>query len=78
MKEQHAQSGREREQMTIDRENILQEQEKLKLLNQQLQAQVTCLQNNLAQSEGKIENNRSPNLLALDELFQKRIMEVMF
>jgi len=36
-------SDREREQMAFDRENILLEQEKLKLLNQQLQAQVTEL-----------------------------------
>jgi len=36
MKEQHAQSDREREQMTLDRENVLQEQEKLRQLNQQL------------------------------------------
>jgi len=45
------------------------------MLNQQLQAQVTVLQNNLAQTEGELENNMSPDPLALDELIYERIME---
>ena len=38
-------SDREQEQMILDCDNILPEQEELKLLNQQLQAQVVALQN---------------------------------
>jgi len=45
------------------------------MLNQQLQAQLAALQNNKAEIEGELKNNRSPNLLALDELIQKRIVE---
>ena len=63
--------------MALDRESIFREQEKLRLLNKQLQAQVTALQNNPAQTGGKLENNRPLNLLVLDELIQKRIMEAM-
>ena len=61
--------------MVLDNENILWEHEKLKLLNQQLQTQVTTLQNNSAQIRGELENNRSHNLFALDEFIQKLIME---
>ena len=67
MKEQQVQSDHEREQMTLNLENNLQEQEKLKLLNQQLQTQVTTLLNNPTQTEGELENNRSIDLLALDK-----------
>ena len=42
MKEHHEQSDREGEQMALDCENIFREQEKLRLLNQQLQTQVTA------------------------------------
>ena len=45
MKEQQAQSDREREQV-LDYENILKEQEKLRQLNQQLLTQVATLQSN--------------------------------
>jgi len=61
--------------MTLNRENIFWKQEKLRLLNQQLQAQVTALQNNPPQTGGELENKRFPNLLALDERIQKRIVE---
>ena len=61
--------------MALVRENIFQKQEKLRLLNQQLQTQVTALQNNPTQAGGELENNRSSNLLTLDELIQKRIVE---
>ena len=61
--------------MALVRKNIFQKQEKLRLLNQQLQTQVTAFLNNLARTRGKLENNRSPNLLALDELIQKQIVE---
>jgi len=40
MKEQKQQLDRNQEQMALDRDNIFQEQEKLRLLNQQLQAHV--------------------------------------
>jgi len=59
--------------MAHDHENILQEQERLRLLNQQLLAQVAALQSNLVQSESDLENNMSPNLRTLDELIQKGI-----
>ena len=69
MKKQQAQSDREQEWMALDSENILWEQKKkLRLLNQQLQAQVTALQNIPVQIEGDYENNRSPDLRTLDEL----------
>jgi len=48
MKEQQMQSGREREQITLDGKNILREQKKLRQLNKQLQDQVTTLQSNPA------------------------------
>ena len=73
VKEQHAQSDREREQMALDRKNLLQEQEKLKLLNQQLLTKVATLQNNSVQTKGNPGNNRSPDLRTLDELIQKHI-----
>jgi len=75
MKEQQVQSNLEQEQMALDRENLLWEQEKLKLLNQQLLAQVTTFQNNPVQIEGNLGNNMSPNLYILDELIQKWIGE---
>ena len=59
--------------MAIDDENIIQEQEKLRLLNQQLLVQVASLQNNPMQVEGDPNNNRSPDLRTLDGLIQKRI-----
>jgi len=43
MKEQQTQSDSERERMILDHENTLQEQEKLRMLNQQFLAQVTVL-----------------------------------
>jgi len=46
MKEQQAQSDREREQMILDRKNILQEQKKLRQLNQQLLTHVAAFQSN--------------------------------
>jgi len=45
------QSDRRREQMVHDRKSILQEQEKLRQLNQQLLAQVAALQSNPMQPE---------------------------
>ena len=51
--------------MALDRENLLQEQEKLKLLNRQLQ-------NISVQMEGNPGNNKSRDLCTLDELIQKR------
>ena len=71
--EQQQKSDREREQMILDRNNILCEQEELKQLNQQLQAQVAALQNNSTRAEGNAENNGSPDLHVLDDLIQKRI-----
>ena len=62
MKEQQAQSDREKEQMTI------QEQDKLRLLNQQLLTQVAALQNNPVQTKGDPENSRSSNLRTLNKL----------
>ena len=76
MKEQQVQSNPEQEQMILDHENIIREQEKLKLLNQQLQTQVAALQNNSTQIEGDPESNRSLSLHALDELIEKRIVKV--
>ena len=75
MKEQQAQSDRERRQMALNRENILQEQKKLRLLNQQLMAQVSALQNNPVQTEGDTKKSRYPNLCTLEELIQKWIEE---
>ena len=60
--------------MALDHNNILCEQEELKLLNQHLQIQVAALQN-FARTEVNPESGRSPNLHALDELIQKRIVE---
>ena len=54
--------------MTLDRESILRKQEELKLVNQQLQTQVTTLQNNSTQAGDDLESNRSPNLHGLNEL----------
>ena len=61
--------------MTLDRDNILREQEGLKLLNQHPQTQVAALQNNSVRAEGDPESGRSLNLHALDELIWKRIVE---
>jgi len=44
--------------MALDRENILQKQEKLRLLNQPLLGQDTALQNNSIQMEGDPEEAR--------------------
>jgi len=63
--------------MTLDHDNILCEQEELKLFNQHLETQVASLQNNSARTEGNLESERPPNLLALDELIQKWIVEAM-
>ena len=73
MKKQQVQSYSEREQMALDHEIILQEQEKLRLLNQQLQTQVVALQNNQDKRGG--QGQRVSYLHALDELIQKRIGE---
>jgi len=64
MKEQQAQSDRNREQTTFDRENVVREQEALRQLNDQLQAQISALQNNQSstQSESEHEVGRSPDL----------------
>ena len=59
--------------MALDCESILQEQERLILLNQQLLAQVKALQNNPVQLEDNPENSRSPNLYTVNELIQKQI-----
>jgi len=75
MKEQQTQSDHEQEQMALDRKNILQEQEKFRLLNQQRLAQVAALQSNSMQAEGDPGNDRYPDLLTLDEQIQKRIGE---
>ena len=48
-KEQQAWSDRDREQVALNCENVMHEQEVLKQLNDQLQAQVTALQNTQAQ-----------------------------
>ena len=61
--------------VALDRKKIFQEQERLKLLNQQLLAQVTALQNNPVQPKGDRENSRSPNLRTLNKLIQKQIRE---
>ena len=61
--------------MILDRDNILREQEELKLLNQQLQAQVITLQNRSTRAEGNAEKDGSPDLRVLKELIQKQIME---
>ena len=74
MKEQQYKSDREQEQMILDRDNIFQEQDELKLLNQQLQAQVVALQNRCTQAEGDAENGASPDLRVLKELIQKQII----
>ena len=42
--------------MILDRDNIFSEQEKLKLLNKQFQAQVVALQNKSTRAEGDAEN----------------------
>jgi len=52
--------------MVLDRERILQEQEKLRLLNQQLLTQVTALQNNPVRTKGDSDNNRSLDLRTFD------------
>ena len=59
----------------LDRENIIREQEELKLLNQQLQTQVVTLQNNSTQTNDEPESNRSLSIRALDELIQNWIVE---
>ena len=59
--------------MAFDRENIIRKQE-LRLINQQLQAQVAALQNS-TQTEGNPGRNKSPDLHALDKQIQKQIVE---
>ena len=61
--------------MALDRKNLIREKEEQKLLNQQLQTQVTALQNNSTQTEGDPESNISPNLHALDKVIQRWIVE---
>ena len=46
MKEQQAQSDRDRQQAALDHENGIREQEALRQLNNQLQAQIVALQIN--------------------------------
>ena len=77
MKEQQAQSDRDQEFATLDHENAIREQEPLRQLNNQLQAQFTALQNPLTptQSESKLEIGESLDIRILDELFQRRIKE---
>jgi len=45
MKEQQAQSDRDREHMALDRENAIREQEAVRQLNKQLQTKIAALQN---------------------------------
>jgi len=60
MKEQQVQSDREREHMALDHEHVLQEQEKLRLLNKQLLAQVVALQSNPVQMGATLITTRLP------------------
>ena len=60
--------------MILDRDNILRELEELKLLNQQLQAQVSPSRTGPT-GEADAENGASPDLRVLEELIQKRIVE---
>ena len=55
------QSNHELEQMTLNHDNILREQEELKLLNQLIQTQVGALQNNSARTKGDPESG-SPQI----------------
>ena len=75
MREDEGTTGTIRLQTKADdsRPRDLQEQ-KLRILNQQLLAQVASLQNNLVQLEGD-PDNKSPDLRTLDELIQKRIVK---
>ena len=75
MKEQQIQLDHDRERAALDHEYVIREQEALRWLNKQLQAQVANLQNNSAQTEVDPENNRSSSLYALDKLIQKQIKE---
>jgi len=52
--------------MKLDRDNILHKKEEMKLLNQQLQAQVVTLQNRFTRAEGDAENGASPDLRVLE------------
>jgi len=61
--------------MILHRDNILREQKELKLLNQQLQAQIIALQNRFTQAEGDAKNGASSDLRVLEELIQKRIVK---
>ena len=74
MKEQ-AQSDREREHTTLGHENAIRQQEALRRLNDQLQAQIVAFQNNQPStlSESKPEVGGSAEIRILDELIQKRI-----
>ena len=65
------------EQATFDHENVIRKQKALRWLNDQLQAQITALQNNQssAQSETRSEVSGSPDLWVLDKLIQKWIVE---
>ena len=74
MKEQQQNSDREREQMILDRDNVIREQEELKLLNQQLSAQVVALQNNSVRRQHRGPGG-SANIHTLDELIQKWIIK---
>ena len=69
-KEQQAQSDRDQGQATLNRKNVICEQEVLRKLNEQLQTQITALHNTqtLKQSENEPEIKESPIVRILDEL----------
>lgn len=58
MKEQQARSDSNRQQATLECENIVREQEALKQLNDQLQTQVAALQSTQAQMQSEDEPER--------------------
>jgi len=55
MKEQQAQSARDRKQAALDCDNAIREHEPLRQLNNQLQAQIATLQNILTLTQSKSE-----------------------
>ena len=77
IKEQQAQSNRVREQATLDRKDAIREHGTLRLLNNQLQAQIAALQNPSMpkQSKSEPETRESSDIRTLDELIQRRIKE---
>ena len=64
MKEQHAQTDRDQEQVALDRKNAIREHEALRQLNEQLRIQIAALQNTHTptQSESELGIGEYPDI----------------